>query len=337
MNYPSIKPYIGNLEQVFSVRKSRIDGGRGDGVRIVDVHNGGNLSLTVLPDRCLDIYSVRFHGKNLSYLAPNGISHPSYYSPFGEGWSESYYGGFLYTCGLAHVGIKDDDSWSGQKEHGCAANLPAENVCMELSEDANGPVLTLRARMREAMLCGPNLVLDRVMRIQYQQDSIEVEDTVRNQSFHDQDYSLLYHCNTGYPLLSEAAVLDIPYRNVRGRTPHAQNNIDRLNEIWAPEDSMEEMCYYYDVLPAQDGWATVSLKNPSEGIGMLIDYDTSTLDQFVQWKYFVKGEYVMGLEPCNTTLDGAADAKARHTQHTLAPGACAVHKLRFRFVEVPAK
>ena len=51
MSYQRIKPYLGSLEQIFSLRRSRIDGGRGDGVRVIDVHNGGNLSLTVLPDR----------------------------------------------------------------------------------------------------------------------------------------------------------------------------------------------------------------------------------------------------------------------------------------------
>ena len=331
MKYSSVRPYLGSIEQLFSVRRSRIDGGRGDGVRVIDVSNGGDLAVTILPDRCLDIHSVRYRGKNLSYLAPNGISHPAYYNPFGEGWSESYYGGFLYTCGLSHVGIKDEDSWSGQKEHGSAANIPAENVNLDLEETENGPVLTLRAKVREAMLCGPNLVLERCIRIAWQKNEIELTDTVRNESYHDQPFSLLYHCNTGYPLLSEQAVLSIPHKAVRGRTPHAEAHIDRINEIWAPEDAMEEMCYYYEVSADENGWASVTLKNPAEGIGMEIAYDTATLDQFVQWKYFVKGEYVMGLEPCNATLDGAADAAMRGSQHVLKPWESAVHRVIFRF------
>lgn len=334
MSYQRIKPYLGSLEQIFSLRRSRIDGGRGDGVRVIDVHNGGNLSLTVLPDRCMDLYCVRYKGQNLSYLAPNGISHPAYYNPFGEGWSESYYGGFLYTCGLTHVGIKDEGSWNGQKEHGCAANLPSENTQVQMDETPDGPVLTLKARMREAMLCGPNLVLDRTIRIYWKQDRIELTDRVTNESYHHQDFSLLYHCNTGYPLLSEKAELSIPHSGIRGRTPHAQNHIQRAGEIWAPEDAMEEMCYYYSVIPDKTGWATVSLKNPEAGIAMYLDYDTATLDQFVQWKYFVKGEYVMGLEPCNATLDGAADAAARGSQHVLAPGESREHRLCFRFDSV---
>lgn len=332
MDYRHIKEYIGSSEQLFSVHRYRMEGGKADGVRAIEVHNGGNLSAVILPDRCMDIYMVRYRGRNLSYLAPNGISHPAYYSPFGEGWSEAYYGGFLYTCGLSHVGIKDESAgWTGQKEHGCAANLPAENVVCDLTEDENGPVLTLRARMREAMLCGPNLVLDRTVRIRWKSDEITLDDTVRNEGFREQPYCLLYHCNTGYPLLSEKSVLRIPHTAVRGRTPHADRNLCRLSEIWAPEERMEEMCYYYTVKPDADRRARITLDNPDEGIGMEMDYDTGTLDQFVQWKYFVKGEYVMGLEPCNTTLDGRGDARERGAEHLLKPGETASHSLKFRF------
>ncbi|WP_274595949.1 DUF4432 family protein [Robinsoniella peoriensis] len=32
------------------------------------------------------------------------------------------------------------------------------------------------------------------------------------------------------------------------------------------------------------------------------------LDHFVQWKMMGAGDYVMGLEPANATIDGIADA-----------------------------
>ena len=34
MDYESIKQYIGNRQQLFSVRESRLTGGRADGVRV---------------------------------------------------------------------------------------------------------------------------------------------------------------------------------------------------------------------------------------------------------------------------------------------------------------
>lgn len=101
-------------------------GGKADGVRIVDIHNGGDLALCVAADRCMDIPEVRYRGRVLNYITPNGIVHPSYYSCYGEGWSEAFAGGLLYTCGLSNTGLRESLDWESQKEHGCIANTPAE-------------------------------------------------------------------------------------------------------------------------------------------------------------------------------------------------------------------
>jgi len=51
----------------------------------------------------------------------------------------------------------------------------------------------------------------------------------------------------------------------------------------------------------------------------------------VQWKNFVKGEYVMGLEPANCTIDGRSDALARGQMQFLEPGQSATYRLKFHF------
>ena len=56
-----------------------------------------------------------------------------------------------------------------------------------------------------------------------------------------------------------------------------------------------------------------------------------TLPHFVQWKNFVKGEYVMGLEPANCTIDGRSDALARGQMQFLEPGQSATYRLKFHF------
>ena len=75
--------HIGDLNQLMTLQEATLNGGFQDGVRIMQVENGGNLSVSVLPDRCMDLYQVRYKGKNLNYLAPCGIVAPSYY---GEGY-----------------------------------------------------------------------------------------------------------------------------------------------------------------------------------------------------------------------------------------------------------
>ena len=68
--YQEMLEHIGDLDQLISFKEAVLTGGFQDGVRMMEVANGGNLSVTVLPDRCMDLYQVRYKGKNLNYLAP---------------------------------------------------------------------------------------------------------------------------------------------------------------------------------------------------------------------------------------------------------------------------
>lgn len=324
----NLRNYIGKPEQLFAVREGRFSGGKADGVRFIEVDNGAGLHVTLLPDRCLDIYQVRLGGKSLNYLTANGITAPAYYNPFGEGWSDGFFGGFLFTCGLTNTGIKEPGVWETEKEHGCISNSPARHVNLEYSEDGLG--VTISGTMHEGILGGANLLLTRKIELRYGENTIRVTDTVRNESCRETPMMLLYHVNTGYPLLSEDAIVDIPHKGeVRGRTPHAAEHVASWSQIDPPQDEYEELCYYFTPEADETLWAKATLENPSTGLKLEIGYDTTTLDNFVQWKNFVKGEYVMGLEPCNATLDGRSEAAENGSLKTMAPGEAKVHKLCF--------
>ena len=47
--------YIGHETQVYGVEEHRLIGGKGDGQRLYEIHNGVGLDLTVSPDRAGDI------------------------------------------------------------------------------------------------------------------------------------------------------------------------------------------------------------------------------------------------------------------------------------------
>ena len=229
-----IRDYIGKPEQLFSVREGRFSGGKADGVRFIEVDNGTGLHVTLLPDRCLDIYQVRLGGRSFNYLTANGITAPAYYNPFGEGWSDGFFGGFLFTCGLTNIGLKGDEGWETEKEHGCISNSPARHVNLTYGED--GMSVAISGTMHEGILGGANLLLTRTVELSYGENTIRVTDTVKNQGCRPSPMMLLYHCNTGYPLLSEEAVVDIPHQGeVRGRTPHAAAHLDTWQQIDPPQ------------------------------------------------------------------------------------------------------
>ena len=142
----NIRNYIGKPEQLFSVREGRFSGGKADGVRFIEVDNGTGLNVTLLPDRCLDIYQVRINGRSLNYLTANGITAPAYYSPFGEGWSDGFFGGFLFTCGLTNIGSSCVDQGEKLGCHGRISSIPADRFAIVMGEKDGVPQVTLPTR-----------------------------------------------------------------------------------------------------------------------------------------------------------------------------------------------
>ena len=72
MDFQQTRRYIGNLEQLFTVKEYRLSGGAADGMRLVDIDDGAGLALTLAPDRGLDIYKAAFKGVNLGFITPTG-------------------------------------------------------------------------------------------------------------------------------------------------------------------------------------------------------------------------------------------------------------------------
>ena len=195
MEFAKQREYVGDLAQLFELREARLCGGRAEGVRAVLLSDGAGMELMLLPDRCLDLYSLKYRGKNLGYLAPAGVAGPAFYDRHGDNWLKSYGAGFLATCGLSNIGSPCEDAGETLGLHGELANTPAE------------------------------------------------------------------------------------------------------------------------------------------GLAASIRFDRRMLDHFVQWKMLGKGDYAMGLEPCNATIDGRADARANGSLKFLEPGAQAVHRLTVKVGE----
>ena len=65
-----MNPYIGHESQLYGIEEHRLIGGKGDGIRLLEINNGKGLSMTVSPDRAADISRLRFEGINLGYFSP---------------------------------------------------------------------------------------------------------------------------------------------------------------------------------------------------------------------------------------------------------------------------
>ena len=105
-----LNPYIGHESQLCSVEEVRLQGGKGDGMRLVQVRNAAGLEVTISADRAADISRVIFKGDNMGYFSPCGYVAPSYYDKDGIGFLKSFTAGFLTTCGLTAVGSPCEDA-----------------------------------------------------------------------------------------------------------------------------------------------------------------------------------------------------------------------------------
>lgn len=326
--------YIGDLNQLISLQEGTLSGGFQDGVRVMEVANGGNLTATVLPDRCMDLYQVRYKGKNLNYLAPCGIVAPSYYDAQGTRWLRNFFVGMLTTCGLQHFGnpmVTADGEELGL--HGRIANTPAENVKYERGVCGETPTLTLEGTMREARIFGENLTLHRKLEFAYETDSIVLTDTVTNHGFGDRQFVYALHLNYGYPLLEEGTKLIFDSEETKPREENAAKYLDTWRNVEAPGYPYPERCYFHKLKKDANGMTQYTIFNEKRGIGVNIQYDGNDLPFFCQWKMLGKGEYVMGLEPMNVFLDGPKVGQEGCMSPILAPGESKVYKVRMNFID----
>ena len=309
-----IKEYIGNPDQLWNVQEYTLKNGKAKGVDVIDIETPKGMRIMLLPDKCLDIYRLSINGKCVNYITPNGIVAPAYYNGYNGNFLSCFAAGFLTTCGFENIG---KDSFGEDKPlpmHGSIANTPAESYSVERTEKG----VTVSAKIRDAKLFGGNLLLIRTIEIS--ENSFEIRDRVINEGYKYMPFMVLYHMNIGYPLLSPDTILTLPSHTPYGRDKYAELHKEEQVVIFEPQDDFRERCYYHFMEEDENGFVNLSLNNEKENLKLNMSYSKENLDNFVQWQMFGKGEYVMGLEPCNASIDGYDAAKDDDTLKVIAPG-----------------
>ena len=315
--------YVNNPNQLFEVRQYTLTDGRAAGTRAVSVWNGGNLSVTVLPDRCLDIADVRYKGKSMAFITSPGIVNPKYFEHDGINWLRSFGGGFLTTCGLENIGVAEEEN--GLTMHGRIANIPCENLAVELAPDCMSARIAGTAR--ECILFGVNLALRREFHFACGDDLITFTDTLTNRGFSKVPVCMLYHMNLGYPLIDEDASIVIPSAEVTPRTEAARQNVGRWNRLEPPTTGVEEHCFYHRLSEN-----TYGVDNEKINTSVRINFESNgLLDRLVEWKMCGEGEYVLGMEAASSTIDGREDRRRNGSEKYIEPGQSYVNSFRITF------
>ena len=320
-----MNPYIGHDSQCYGVEEHRLVGGKGDGMRLLEINNGKGLELTVSPDRGADISRLRYHGINMSYFSPCGYVAPAYYESKGSDWLKSFTAGFLTTCGLQSVGTPCMDEGEELPLHGSIANIPAEQVYwFEDNEE-----LVVRAVMKDEVIFGRKLRMNRELRVSLNENSFFIQDMIENTGDTEQPFEILYHMNMGYPLLDEDSVVEIPSVSVTPRDDHAAEDIENWMKMTKPEAGYVERCYYHKF----DESGKASIYQPKLRQGLEILFDPKELDGFVEWKMMGIRDYVLGLECGNCLPDGRDVMRRNGMLKFLEPGEKKTYCVKIRMID----
>lgn len=310
---------VGNISQLAYMRRVVLDDGTASGCKAIEVANGGGLDFTVLEGKGLNILNFSYKGTNVSFIAKPGLASPAYFNPHNQEFPRNFQGGMLFTCGLLNVGPASVDQGLELSQHGRIGQLPAEQTSVSADWESNDYVMRISGDVREAALFRENMVLKRTITTKLGSKTLAIHDTVENQGFEPQPLMILYHMNIGYPLLDSSARLLCPDRHAWPFNEAAKNNLATMAQFGDPVDDCPEQLFCHTVSPDTNGWSELGLINDTLNLGLSIRYNTVTLPNLLQWKSLRSGDYALGIEPTNSSLNTRAAERADGTLRTLAP------------------
>lgn len=333
MNYKEEKKYIGHRDQLFRINHVKMQDGKAKDVNMLQIDNRSGLHFEINEDRGMDIPYLSFKGTNVGFISPCGVVSPEYYDDNGLGFLKSFTAGFMTTGGLQYAGAPCEYEGTAYGLHGHISHTPATNVSFDIDESESFPKLVISGRVEDAQIFGDKLTLQRKIVTEYEKKELSITDTVTNEGYRKARHFILYHCNIGYPLLSPESKIYIPTMHTEPRNEHAKQGMSHCMKLETPDPNYEEMCYYQTLKPDRNHMTSVAVFNPELDFGIAISFDLRTLDHFVEWKMMGARDYVMGLEPCNSTIDGIEDAIERGTIKYLEPGQSVTYHLTMSIID----
>ena len=319
--------FVSNDAQLIQAERFAYTEGRAKGTEGCRIENG-KLGFTVLVDRCLDIYDLRFSGKLISYLSETGVVHPAYYEAHGSGWLRSFCAGFLTTCGLTQAGEPCAFGGEAHGLHGRISNIPAQNVAVSYEREGGQFSFCISGEVRQTCHQKENLVLRRRIRTRYGTDTLVIEDEIRNEGASSSPLMLLYHFNFGYPFLCGRTTLSLPPALPRGFDKYSEQHKDLYNEFG--RSAMDrELTLVHELLHRGETCFHITDGETS----IRFSYDNTHLPYIAQWRHLFEKSYVLGVEPCNNHINGVAWEADHGALKWIEPGAAIANKFDIEFSE----
>jgi len=326
--------YTGTMNQVAGIQSLEASDGIERGSRLIQVWTGSGLTFNILPDRAMDIAACQYKGISLAWRSPTGDAHPAYYEPSGTGWLRNFQGGMLVTCGLDTFGPPVQDGAEELGQHGRVSNLPAREVGYHAGWVDDTYRLGVEGEVRQTKVFGENIVLRRQISTCLGSNKIHLEDTVTNEGFSPTPHMIMYHINTGFPLLTENTRLKFDVLETLPEDDASARGLAEWRIFQPPTPGFQEQNFIHTPVANPDGWAHAEVENPDLGLGLRLSFDTQTLPYLNEWKMMGEGLYVLAIEPMNCNpIPGRAAMRSQKTLPVLQPGEICCYSLELEVVE----
>jgi len=304
MKREDILRYVGSMQQVAGVRRVICGDGRARGMEAVEVRNGP-LSYTLMADKCLDICELTYKGLPINFLAKPGLNGRNPFDTHGAEAQRSIMGGLFFTCGLENICAPCTGADGREYPmHGRLRTTPAEHLCADAAWQGEDYVLTVSGEMREAELFGENLTLRRTVTSRLGSSEIHLVDEIHNEAFRPEPVMLMYHCNMGFPFLTEKSRLLLPTAGVTPRDEAAAPHAAEYDRMDPPKDNEPEYVFLHQLQNDGDGNTFAAVVDDQRQLAFELSFNRRQLPYFMEWKSTASGDYVLGLEPSNSSVYG---------------------------------
>ena len=321
-----LRRLVGAPDQLVMVERLVRDEGPGRGAPVLLVHNPGGVSFEVLLDRAMDLGWAHAGGMPLAWRSPRGTVESSRHEATGMGWTRTFGGGLLSTCGLASTGMPSQFDGVDHGLHGRIGHLPAENVRWCLTGEDGELFVEIVGDVVEAALGHPTLALRRRIVAATARPEIRVEDTVVNRGFEPAGHMFRHHLNLGHPLIGPGTVVSAE-ATVVGRRDATNKPCPALPWVLdvtatAPAD---ETVLYCRPEPGPTCTTTVTAVS---GVRLHVEQTTGAWPLLVLWRDPSPGVNVLGVEPSTSRDAGRARAERDGEVVHLAPGQSREYRTR---------
>ena len=325
----SVRRLVGAPDQLVSVDRLIRDEGPGRGAPVLVVRNPSGISFEVLLDRALDLGWADAPGLPLAWRAARGPVASSRYEPHGAGWTRTFGGGLLSTCGLASTGAPSTVDGTHHGLHGRVGHIPAENVRWGLVDDEGAPAVEITGDVVEASLGGPSLRLWRRIVASVERPELRVEDLVTNDGFLPAGHMYRHHLNLGHPLVGPGTVVTGTVEPFAERDrPGKPRGLPWTLDV--AEGPAPEAVVYCRPFP---GPTACVLVTAPDGRAVEIEQATDGWPLLVLWRDPTPGVNVLGVEPSTSRDGGRAQAEQDDEVVVLEPGESRAYRTVVRVVE----